>query len=432
MAKPGAHPDANLLTAFAEKSLGERERALVLGHLAECPGCREVISVASAANEEWPGVPALPVRSRWLSWPVLRWGAAVACVVVVGTAVTLRYEWRSGPAPGPEQAAAPLPAPSAVLRTENEEKVGPEEKLAAKILPPSPIRSESSFGVAGRLAKAPASAAGKSAAIPSPINGVEETDQMQKKQVEANQPFGGYLTRDKLASVDAARSAQRPPAVQGQLAASAPAAPAAKATVMEPQARERLDDKDNPVHANSETVTVMAEALQVQTAQASVAKTKDDSRRKAQNDRGGAMAGMALGDHTSDMKSAETVSGGNKTVGREGNEAGGRWTIAADGSLQESPDAGRSWQAVAVASGVVFRALAANGPDIWAGGNAGALYHSSDAGQHWTQIKPQADGRALTGDITAVEFGDPQHGKLTTSTRETWITGDGGQTWHVD
>jgi hypothetical protein len=34
------HPDADVLTAFAERALPEAERATVLGHLARCGGCR--------------------------------------------------------------------------------------------------------------------------------------------------------------------------------------------------------------------------------------------------------------------------------------------------------------------------------------------------------------------------------------------------------
>jgi photosystem II stability/assembly factor-like uncharacterized protein len=35
----------------------------------------------------------------------------------------------------------------------------------------------------------------------------------------------------------------------------------------------------------------------------------------------------------------------------------------------------------------------------------------------------------LTGDITALEFSDQQHGRITTSTPALWITADDGQTW---
>jgi hypothetical protein len=44
--KAGIHPDAGLLTAFAEKSLGDREQSQVLQHLAQCVNCREVVSLA--------------------------------------------------------------------------------------------------------------------------------------------------------------------------------------------------------------------------------------------------------------------------------------------------------------------------------------------------------------------------------------------------
>ena len=109
-----------------------------------------------------------------------------------------------------------------------------------------------------------------------------------------------------------------------------------------------------------------------------------------------------------------------------------RWTISPDGSaLLRSTDEGRSWEAVNVAGNVVFRAVAALGPEIWAGGKAGALYHSSDLGQLWTQVKPTVNGVALTEDIVSIELPDPEHGKLTTSEAKVWTTNDGGKSWQV-
>ena len=43
---------------------------------------------------------------------------------------------------------------------------------------------------------------------------------------------------------------------------------------------------------------------------------------------------------------------------------------------------------------------------------------------------PSESEVALTGDITSVEFSDPQHGKIATSAGEVWITADDGKTWH--
>jgi len=139
-----------------------------------------------------------------------------------------------------------------------------------------------------------------------------------------------------------------------------------------------------------------------------------------------------------------------------------RWAINAAGALQRSFDQGQTWQAVDVnassalnadatsvqiaktsrpkskdadkalkknAAPLTFHALAAAGADVWVGGSAGALYHSQDAGNHWTRIVPSSAGAALTGDILSLAFPDPQHGQLATSTSEVWTTADAGQTW---
>lgn len=139
-----------------------------------------------------------------------------------------------------------------------------------------------------------------------------------------------------------------------------------------------------------------------------------------------------------------------------------RWTISTTGALQRSIDQGKSWQTVDVnasanavgganfsaavttsrakvkdaekalkrdAATPTFRAVAATGSDVWAGGSGGALYHSADAGNHWTRVVPAAAGASLTGDILSLDFADMQHGTVATSTSEVWTTADGGQTW---
>ena len=133
-----------------------------------------------------------------------------------------------------------------------------------------------------------------------------------------------------------------------------------------------------------------------------------------------------------------------------------RWAISSAGKLQRSLDQGSTWQqvnvnnsspaATSLANGsltksdneslakkdvdsLVFRAVASNGPDVWAGASGGLLYHSSDAGAHWNRVVPSASGVSLTGDIVSLEFLDPQHGRIVTSTPEVWTTSDAGQSW---
>jgi hypothetical protein len=89
-ASPEIHPDPDLLAAFAEKRLTGSERQPITEHLSACADCREVVflSIPPTDSAEAHGVE----HSRWITWPVLRWAAAAACVVVVGAAVTLHFQ----------------------------------------------------------------------------------------------------------------------------------------------------------------------------------------------------------------------------------------------------------------------------------------------------------------------------------------------------
>src|SRR5579863_9520258 len=90
------HPDADLLTAFAEQALPVAERDTVLEHLARCGECRDIVALALPASEALE--PAVrPARSGWLTGPVLRWGFVAAGVVVVASLSILQYRRLSSP-----------------------------------------------------------------------------------------------------------------------------------------------------------------------------------------------------------------------------------------------------------------------------------------------------------------------------------------------
>src|SRR5437764_12626078 len=77
----GQHPDANLLAAFAERRLAGSERTLLLGHLADCAQCRELVALAFPSPEVQAAMadatrPASG-SSAWLRWPVAANGAEV-------------------------------------------------------------------------------------------------------------------------------------------------------------------------------------------------------------------------------------------------------------------------------------------------------------------------------------------------------------------
>ncbi len=416
--KAGVHPDPDLLTAFAEKSLNDRERAPLLQHLAECADCRKVLSLAMP--EIQPALAPGPQSSNWLSWPVLRWGTLAACVVVVSAAVTLHYEHRE-PMPS---VAEKVPAAPAELRLESEVPRLPGQKLAVNLSPPPPAQSSRDFGAAGKLAKQRVKST--DAGIMAKEAGAPALALEQDKKVQE-------LSNNRLAAVDAVRSADEPVAA---VPAAAPApASAAKTAGIEGQVRARNDASDYSLRAGSEMVRAEGAAAPTRqvAAQTAERKAKDESRTNESQGEvvGGPVSAAVLGDRKADASSgvnAPVVSTERAGRLRAANHSL-RWTLSAAGALQRSFDSGKTWQTIPVASNVVFRALAANDSDIWVGGAAGALYHSSDGGQYWTRITPVARGKSLTADIVAVEFGDLQHGKVVTVNRETWTTSDAGETW---
>ncbi len=83
------HPDANLLAAFAEKTLTETERVHVLLHLTDCVECREVAAFTMPELL----VPAETHESghseRRSYWPILRWGALAAMMAALAVVITL-------------------------------------------------------------------------------------------------------------------------------------------------------------------------------------------------------------------------------------------------------------------------------------------------------------------------------------------------------
>jgi len=300
------HPDADLLTAFAEQTLMATERDGVLGHLARCGDCREVIALAFPAAdpiasplirteaEHVPPIPANAERSwltsvslAWprLAWPGLRWAALAAGVVLAGSLLLMH--------PGK----------------------------------------------------------------------VNQTTQNQAT----------------LHSGDQHNATMVPPASGAQAAASpAPSSPLANST-----ARQAV-----PVLTKRERVEPIL---------------------------------MARNDAPPIHKAKPAVPG----VEVED-------LVITAGVLQQSLDNGLTWQEALRADHPLL-CYASHGQDIWAGGEAGTLFHSADYGASWVQVQPSVQTAALISDITHIDLlGDllvPAEIVLSTRNNETWSSADGGTTW---
>jgi Photosynthesis system II assembly factor YCF48 len=311
------HPEPNLLNAFAEQTLAEREQVQILQHLSQCVNCREIVALSTAQPYMADAVSLAPAHAGWLSCPTLRWVGAAACIVVIGAAVTIHQKHESA------QHSAIQASISAHTIVD---KAAPSQ---SPNLNPAPV---------------------------------EAAEQRTSRKASGNHRAADAAPFE---IADARTASPFAEVVPGR----------AKAAVAGPQGAEQA--VDGPT-ANSDEAPV---------------------------------SGTFFPD---DLATANLAP---------------RWSLSWDGVLQRSLDSGRTWQTVPVSTHLILRALAANGLDIWVGGKAGALFHSSDAGQHWTQVVPTANGRPFVGDIVGVEFSDGLQGKLTSSNREIWITSDAGQTW---
>src|SRR3981189_1549093 len=78
------HPDADLLAAFAEKSLPNSGRSRVTDHLSRCRDCREIVALALPANEQTTAVGTSARTASRMSW-FLRWGVVAAGITLAAS-----------------------------------------------------------------------------------------------------------------------------------------------------------------------------------------------------------------------------------------------------------------------------------------------------------------------------------------------------------
>lgn len=376
---PGAtqHPDANLLSAFAEQALTEQERAPVLDHLSRCAHCRGIVALSTPEVQQEvqvaaavvPRAPAGAGRSWWRS-PVVHWGALTAAALVVLIAVSERMRLRE-----PHSTSAPAiryePPPPPTAATEAT-PVSPQPQQSEKRpQPPRPAQ-------ASNRPKAMGAGSGGGVAV-----------------------AGRFASADKIAT--------RGGASASAAAKSAPLIPTPPTALpMKPHANADAGKSDGPQSENA------LEYDQVKPAPSATARERV----------GVAAAAPAPQNEATVLSRGQSAGMLAKRV-----SVTPRWSISDSGAVQRSFDGGRSWKDVAVADGVTFRAVSVVANDVWVGGSGGALFHSADGGEHWARVRVKTDGRELSGDIVSLEFADAANGVVLTSAGETWRTLDAGATW---
>ena len=416
-----AHPDADLLTAFAEQALSAHERDGVLAHLALCGDCREVIALALPAAD----IDAAPIAAEternspssfsfaWgkFAWPSLRWAALAAGVAVVATVLMVRPEKLNQAAlhsVKPPVAATAQPASGAQIASLS---TGSSSIVSAPMAQSAGLAKTN--GARPRPELQPSKKLKPEESVPPQV---ESETLLADNRVDAGQadellaaPWAGTAAFDARTSRGATETVE----VSGANA---------DLVAVEPSAEVRLMAR-NKMSA-------------VEKAKRALPETEGNERPKTEAAATPAQAGSQTGNaaYPAKLPSPASQPVANALARNV------TWTIAA-GALQRSLDGGQNWQDALRADRPLL-CYASREADVWTGGQAGALFHSTNSGVTWEQVQPSLPGKTLVSDITHIELrGNELRGGahvnlpgpaeivVFTGNNEIWSSADGGKTW---
>ncbi len=385
------HPEADVLTAFAEQALSGAEHDGVLQHLALCADCRDVVALALPAME--PTVVAIESGAEaavpdgaltnarggetarpsfgWLTsgLPRLRWAALAAGIAVAALVGPRALEYFSKPKTEVNSVArqAGAPALPATIPEGQSSLLSPVDR-SSDVNSALQTAGNSEIGRTLKSRKArdnsPASAK-RAAPVLSEQFSLSASRPSQEK-VEGSGEAGVQMTQASTNGflVDGNDAA---PVVRAKPPLEAEGSEASKtAAATSPQAMWPLEGRS--------TLVVNAAAAQA----------------------------MSL-------------------------KPGASWMISG-GVLQRSLDGGKNWQTATPASRPLL-CYADRGREVWAGGQAGTLLRSTDGGATWTTVGVSFKGEPMSSDVTHIELRGIAEIILSAGTAENWISADGGKTW---
>jgi len=488
----GPHPDADLLSAFAENALLDTERAQLLQHLEACANCRDIVYLAMPGSTDLQKVLSLrPSRSSWFA---LRWGVLAASIVVAGVFVGrhslfhARYQPAKvvvAPAPTPyanmsekkvpaeldamrDERAAPKSVPQAIATQRPERKhmtarpqatLDFEESGQVRVSPqPNPNQTVNSrvqnLPLEGRNTTALSDLRGsesKPPSAPQPVGGIAK----DKNEIGSASSSPALVAKESTVKGDVSGTVVDPSgAVVANAKITAGGAIGTKTATSDLSGKFSFD-------LPSGSYSIKAEAPGFQTTeikQVAVLENKNPAMRVMLQPGSTAetvevsAAAVGVDEAVVSTTASEARDSSNEFVAKRQQPASlqktpaaarsrqqgigsgtespqVQWSLSSDGGVQRSGNGGQTWQSVSVATGTTFRALSGLGANIWVGGKTGVLYHSGDSGRTWTRIVAVADGQKLQSDISHVDFYNALNGTVSTTNGEVWTTSDGGRTW---
>ena len=443
-----AHPDPDVLTAFAEQALTAAEREGVLQHLARCGECRQLVALSVPPVESAPR-PAAAEESElavsaagnargksggqraWFTWPTLRWAALAAGIVVAG-GILLIHPGKPNAVPEakheptstvvqPEEAIVAkktAPAPAGAVNTTDLEKKGVpakqafrrdnESKLAYPAATP-PDKAIARGAFEARMANkdvvagaATGAAVGAAPTSPAPAPPVPAASQM----VEVTSESAAVTTEEARNELPVTGRNVAAPVINSQAQAARSELPVTGRQVAAPMIISRA--KAAKTEPNAPSALQPSEDLDKQ-------QTTDTASRQPP---AAANANSMASNLRSDAEKGESP---------QSMEHPAQWALHGN-DVQRSLDSGSAWKTV-LHSDRPLLCYATNGNEIWVGGKGGDLFHSANGGLAWNRVHPWAQEQTLSDDVTNIDIYNSSHIVLSTSNHQTWSTSDGGKSW---
>jgi len=454
-----AHPDPDLLTAFAEQTLSATERDGLLDHLALCGDCREVIALAlpaadiaavliavetelaterakrssAKAARSWPTLVWPNLVWPRLVWPrlggsTLRWAALAAGVVVVAS-VLLVHPGKLNQAmlPSANRLVASTATPASGAQTAS-------SAIPRSAIPPS----------ASPIASSPMNQPMNQSAISTRTGEARPKSGMQlSKKLKAGQIVAGRIAPPHQAQSGMMLAENKKALAQagGLRAAPSPGAPAFDANT-------RSGTNESVTNETAGAPTISAAPSAEATL---IARSDAPAIEKAKPALQGVEGNEPQKSETAVNLAVPALQGKNMMSAAKLSPIAGRaehrvtWTIAG-GVLRRSLDSGQSWQDALHPNHPLLCYASRNedeDEEIWTGGQAGTLFHSADGGVTWVQVRPSIKAQQLSSDITHIDLhgSDFRGGDLrgdvrgsaeivvSTTNKEIWSSSDGGKTW---
>jgi len=398
------HPDDDVLTAFAENALVERERGRVMEHLSTCAECREILSLATAAMPDvvvQQRLHTLPVRPPLRTW--LPWLAAAAGVVAVSSAVVIHQkelEARRQSGGGPVMMAKVTPPPPPQLQQLQPTSV------------PAPQASIQQQATAPAAKSQPKEAAAASV-MQSQSNQVETPTQQEAfKKAPSSEAKSLRSMESQYGNLPLNTSGLEQQ--NGLSRAQAPPAP----PPLPPPTTAMAQVQDAAAGAPADTVELASGATQVSPQSAA---DSGSSASAARMKAAPAFHGAAAAPAPAGGAASGSIAGFSAAVARA------HWRISDTGQAQRSLGNG-AWQPVLPDEKSQMRVVSVFGSDVWIGGDNLHLYRSQDDGITWhlVQLPKKAAGARA---VTHIHFQGEQAGTVEADNGTRWTTVDGGQTW---